>query len=461
MFEHISVAASRRPGSPTSAATRDLRSWLAGYILAATGVAAIPVGLNRPSLWLVWGICICLLALVYLVILHRTSPVRSLQIARMPWLLGLALAIPAYGAIQALPLGRWLDLDGLRASISLLPSASSMGALRFTFYIVFAMLVLEAANRRDRAELMSRGLFAAAVAQALWALVALRLFGDMHYWGEKTAYLGAATGTFINRNALATYLGMGGCLGIALMSQGLGRPRGASLALLAATGLAIIALALFATQSRMGIAASALGWALCVTLVFWQRMPPLLQASWSAVLLLAPLCVLVLGSDALLLRVFETESDLRERLAGYTLVLQLIAERPVLGHGFDAFRPAFERVHLAPLDPSLIWDRAHSTYLSHWVELGLLAGSLPLLLGLALGWRLFRRAGALPAAALAALVIASTHALVDFSLEMPANAILLIAILGLGLAPVASPQDSPRSNLKPNMRRPRPQSQDN
>jgi cyanate permease len=36
-------------------------------------------------------------------------------------------------------------------------------------------------------------------------------------------------------------------------------------------------------------------------------------------------------------------------------------------------------------------------------------------------------------AALSVLVIAALHSLVDFSFEMPANVILLVAILGMGL----------------------------
>jgi hypothetical protein len=40
----------------------------------------------------------------------------------------------------------------------------------------------------------------------------------------------------------------------------------------------------------------------------------------------------------------------------------------------------------------------------------------------------------MPAAALGALVLGALHSTMDFSLEMPANMFLFLAILGLGVA---------------------------
>jgi len=50
---------------------------------------------------------------------------------------------------------------------------------------------------------------------ALLAMVFLILLGDCGILGGMTAYLGAATGSFINKNSFATFLGMGLIIGLA------------------------------------------------------------------------------------------------------------------------------------------------------------------------------------------------------------------------------------------------------
>jgi O-antigen ligase len=112
----------------------------------------------------------------------------------------------------------------------------------------------------------------------------------------------------------------------------------------------------------------------------------------------------------------------------------MIAARPLTGFGADSFPLAYEIFHRPPVPADLVWDRAHSTYLTLWAESGLVFGSLPPLAGalaLALLWP--RRQAPLAAAAIAALCLSGLHSLVDFSLEIPANLYLLLAVTGLGL----------------------------
>jgi O-antigen ligase len=144
------------------------------------------------------------------------------------------------------------------------------------------------------------------------------------------------------------------------------------------------------------------------------------------------------------LRFLDVGQSAEVRIETYRQVWQMIAARPWLGYGGGAFEQAFGLFHQPPL-VGYIWDRAHNTYLTLWVELGVLVGSLPLL---ALGLVLVRLAAGLvrareswPAilAALGVLLVSAVHSTVDFSLEMQANALVLVALLAIGLGAVRPP----------------------
>jgi len=297
-----------------------------------------------------------------------------------------------------------------------------------------------------RARRIGWAIYAGVVAHAVWGLVALNLLGDSHFWGEKQVYRGAVTGVFVGRNAFATFLGMGAVLGLALWIERRHAPRIRRPGILAPetvvaalfwTTLALLLLALAGTQSRMGLVAATAGLVVVVLASRW----PEGQRRGRLLLALAALAGgVLLAAGGVLGRALFTLGDAAARLELWRQILPMIAARPLTGYGLDAFAPAFELFHRPGLSPALIWDYSHSTYLALWVEMGLLAGSLPLLAGgLVLARlirlrRISRHDAALPVAALAAASLAALHALVDFSLEIQGNLFLLLAILGLGLA---------------------------
>src|SRR5690606_27910085 len=131
----------------------------------------------------------------------------------------IAMIVPVYAVFQAQNLAGMLPTGAREMrgrTISMVPDASVIGALRFFGYLILLALVIEVATRRDRVNLMTKVLFVGITLQAVWALIALKLLGDAALWGEKTAYLGMATGSFINRDSLATFLGFGLVVGAAL-----------------------------------------------------------------------------------------------------------------------------------------------------------------------------------------------------------------------------------------------------
>ena len=432
-------------------------------------VSAVPVASARPSWWLLWTAVIAVLWLVWQWREFRlakqtgrtndpASPYRGLLLA--------GFCVPLYGALQSLDIAFLLPDILLRLpapmagfdipAISLMPAASFMAALRLCGFLLFLMLVIAVATRRERVQLMTRILFWGVVVQAVWALVALKLLGDFSLFGEKIAYHGSATGTFVNRNSLATFLGFGLVMGAVLIGRKLGPQDGAvmrvsrpigplerlgSEGLFVLIGMVLIGLALVMTQSRLGLFSSLVGLAVTV-LLLWSRAANFglrqVLAVVGAFVVLGGVA-LVIGAGGLTDRSLFVANDGDTRWNLYLQVWEMVRMRPLTGFGLDTFAAAFESFRSPPLLGASYYSLAHNSYLGLWAEMGLVVGSLPpLLLFLAAGhlWRKLRSGTDFPAQAAGALgvmVLGAVHALGDFSLEIPANNYLFLAIVGLGL----------------------------
>jgi O-antigen ligase len=420
---------------PTKAQLADFGVWnsrFAGGLMALAVISALPLASNRPLWWLIWTLVIAAMAVVYHLLAWPRLRLRAARIRPFAGLFALAAMVPAMAVLQSLAHGG-----------SVVPQASQLGALRVLGYLMFFALVIEVATRRARVLWMTRILFYGISFQAVWALLALNLLGDVAVFWQKTAYLGMATGSFVNRNGLACFLGFGLILGSALLGaqtdragsrSGLRQFGGESGVILAA--MLIQALALLATQSRLGLGAALAGLMVTVLLQLRQRAGLLPLA-----MLLAGLGLLgLLWGQGVFERMLVAQTDAATRIELYRQILAMIQQRPWTGFGFDGFAPAFETFRAPPLAMGVSFGHAHNSYLGLWAELGVVVGSLPPVLGLlasGICWRRLRcKEGydSNAAAAIGALVLAALNAAADFSLEIPANAYVALAILGMGLS---------------------------
>lgn len=437
--------ASRR--SRSSRANR-LLGWAAFAILA---LLPLPLGGDRPILWtattLIFGILACGYSAWFL-LRDREFRVGLGDV----WLETLFFGLVAlYAVVQILPtgglVGGWTAGDTLATHTNTISLAPGDTILFLTLWLGFGMaffLLLQVGANAKRARRIIELLFWVFVAYAVIGLLSLTQWGDTLLGMQKTLYRGSATGTFAYRNAFATFLAFGLAIGVALTTVELqpdDRHRHWVRISWHGLGIAVLAATLLATQSRMGVLSGAAG--AVATVAFTVRKSragvavavALILGGFAVALLLLPL----FGQD-LLMRVLDVERSSAQRGDLYAQVWGMIAIRPLIGFGAHAFPVAFTMFHQLPVTADYTWNQSHSTYLALWSELGLIFGTLPMLLLLLAGGRIVRASmrsiqtpRAVTAAAIGCLVVTAIHSTVDFTLEIEANAYMLVTVVALAL----------------------------
>jgi O-antigen ligase len=470
------------PENPGGAGTADgcaPRWWSAlhGLLVALLLWAPLPLGSNRPWSWTLLALAVGVLLLAWCGAELRRPRVRSLPAP--VWLAGgLIGGVLGWAWIQTRPSG-WLahpiwawaaEYDAaVQARPSVDPFAGGEAMLRLLSYAGVFWLGLALARDGGAARRLLRAILLIVAAYAAWGLV--RHFGGVdHLLPPAGSDRGSLTSTFVNRNHAATYLGMGAVIAFALvwerLQSYLARDRGAGvvalgelmerdvLLVIAMLGLVVATLL---TGSRGGLLGLGAGLATMLGLALaGARVGARAGALAAGVVVLAGLGLLRLGGRATLERLAELDQELTlagtNRLTLWQKCLDLIRERPLTGHGHGTFEQLF---HLTR-DPGFerVWHTAHNTYLEHAVELGLPAtlalygGLLALVVHCLRGALGGGRDRVLPAAAVGVSALVASHALVDFSLQIPAVALTYAAVMGIGCAqaaPFARRSRHPRS----------------
>lgn len=437
---------------------------LAWLILVLVALAPLPLGSTPPLSWTIWGLALGLMAI--LTIASRTMAGRQPAALEAPFVVGQVgfVILCLYLALQILPIGSLVGPFALTLSdgstiemdtISVSPGDTILMLLRMlSFGLLLALTALAARSHRGR-DLLLSGIVIIVTLHALHGLLALFQFGDTLYGMEKAKYPGVATASFLNRNVYATFLAIGTAVALTCAARSMIQPRGDGLrlhydarALLHLVAAAIMVTTVVTTQSRAGLAVTVVG---AVTVLIAavstnvRMLRPLLLLT-PVLLVLFGVMFLRLGEDVWLR--YESVSDaFNFRLELYRQVLELISHRPWLGFGGGTFELAFTTVHDQALATELTWNEAHNTYLELWADLGLIFGSIPVLMAAGLFIlilvRLSRGQGSWSGqtATLAAIAIVAIHSLFDFSLEIEAVTFLFVTVCGIGLAATSARQN--------------------
>ena len=459
------LAGTRTRRKSSTGQTR-LNTVLMGALLLLLVLAPLPFASVRLVFTGMWAAYLGVVGLIYLVLLLQRG--EGMRVA--PGKLGVPLLLMSitclYLVVQMLPLFSFTlaTADGAEiaaSTISIAPSSTLLALTRQLSYGLLFILVAQVSVNDARRALALNVLLLVIIACGVYALISLQS-GDTILGLPKWAYLGSATGTFVNRNSFATFLGFGAIIALSQAAAQLlrqaerhkddGRIRHiSSNVLLYLLGYAILLSVIIATQSRMGLASTLAGSLVVVLLMLGST------RRYGLLIWLAPVGLLVVGGglalfgSGLLDRVgaVDVSADIRARL--YEQVTQLIAMRPWTGFGGGAFELAFPLVHQPPVSPDFAWTRAHSTYLTLWSELGLIAGTLPMLAVALLAARLLaairqkRGSWTAQTIALGVISVGAVHSLVDFSLEIPANALMFVALVAMGVGTATMTSSSSKS----------------
>lgn len=444
-----------------SSPTRNLNDQTANILILVIALSVIPYASLRPFFWTLWAVALGGIAFGYFTILTaRRYKLRVSLKSFWPFAVPFAL-VAAWMVIQIVPFGAVFGpvffstqtgTEIASNTLSLSPGDTTLALLRWLTYGALFFLTVQVSFRASRARKLLWAFLIITVLQALYAFFALYYLGDTNLIMEKEKYFGDATGTFLNRNTLATYLAFGAVIATALaiptaaIEEQKGKRKSQlsvwlasyqSHNLLALACLGVLLAALLATHSRMGFAAGMCG----VLATLMVRLPDNRQRLILAGATVTAVAIgLAFYGDGLLTRLFRIADDTAFRANLYDQVWQMIGDRPLLGFGADGFVQAYPLYHAPPVPTVFTFYKAHSTYLANWLELGVVFGTLPILIVAAFLVKMLsqvvvkkiRKAEA--SVAVGVIVIAAIHSLVDFSLEIQAVTMLFTALMAVGMS---------------------------
>lgn len=411
---------------------------------------------------------------------------RVIRISQNPFLLGFFL-IAAVLLIQMLPVfssgviawfspqsvvvSDWkplvMDIGPRTGSITPYIHPVRESLIRWVVYGLFFLGMVHVLNTRKRIE------------TAIWVVLILGCFeavygifenysGTNHiWWFNKLSYADVVTGTYVNRNHFAGLMEMGVMLSagftVAMVSRKRA-PGGRSdrkrpvddwkkrLAamdqvvfkrmLILFMGI-IMGVGLILSASRGGIISASLGLLTMALLLLFNKM----HRRKSLVLLCLFLGILVyglsVGMDYTVKRFeyFDSTFEDRSRLARNTL--RIYDDFSKTGIGIGNLRYAFPR-YQAIEDADGFVDYTHNDWAQFLAEGGV-AGAVALLAGIGIYligfWRRWRKrndvlAVGLGAASISAMVSLGVHSYSDFNLHIPANFLMLMAVMAIGCSAV-------------------------
>ena len=203
-------------------------------------------------------------------------------------------------------------------------------------------------------------------------------------------------------------------------------------------------MALFLTQSRGAVGATFIACVVAVALISTRRLtadtPSAEFVTWRRYATIVIGLLVVVGLFALfagrtVYRMQEQGSE-DARWCAFSSTIAAIKDNWIFGAGFGAFPDVFPVYRDSDCAGIFgVWDRANNFFLEGWLGLG-----LPFLIALAIGYvvliaafirgvKVRHKFRFIPVMGLAALILASLHSVVDFSLQIPGVGVYFAAIM--------------------------------
>jgi O-antigen ligase len=444
---------------------RGLNRFTATLFLVVIAAAPLPFGSAAPPAIAFW--CVVLgIGLVF------ARPPR-LQRLHLAMLAGIALVIAGYLFVLHEQLVEhpwiaplhpiWSEVSGITGQ-KLTPSASiahnqpayALGAPFAAILALVSGIVVGCDRVRARQALWTMAWSGAAY--ATYGIFSFVVFPGKILWRQKQAYLTDVTGTFVNRNTAAAYFGSCAVVWLLLLCDAVRQslPPGPiewsmfsertlshtpKRAVIACALLFVCLAAMFMTRSRGGVVLSLLMLVVAFALSFRRDFSHLsTRMAGIAVALVIVFMLLQIMGAGVNARFNVNDLASEGRLETYRSTLRLIADYPWFGTGLGTFALSYPAYRSDRVPVLGVWDRAHSTPLELAAEVG-----LPLAGAIVVGWLIIfavlmrgliirRRDAVIPLAGLLVGLLGNLHSMIDFSLQIPGYALVVFAVVGVGLA---------------------------
>jgi len=330
--------------------------------------------------------------------------------------------------------------------------------LKLAAYFLIFFLATQAFRTRDELTKVAWFLIVLCFVVCLFGITQHFTSGSEIYWTEALKTRGEPFGPYVNRNHFAGFVELTLPMGLAMLIF-----RGVHRDVLPLTALLTIVpvSALILSGSRGGIISFAFEVGILVLLVRSRR------GAWKsarviaagAVALVALAMVAWIGASTAIERFSELKSPevtLGRRISMARGAAHIFLDHPIIGCSIGTMVDVFPRYETA-YDGKLV-DHVHNDYMETLAETGLLGG----LCGAIFLWLLYREARrnfeaeqghfsrALHAGAIAAVSGMLLHSLVDFNLQIPANATLFLLQACLVISPTVNSNSQAKGRAEPN-----------
>ena len=383
------------------------------------------------------------------------------------WIVLPFLLVVAWAAMQGLPITPtawhhtlWQAARGgielpVVGTVSLDPFVTGSALALLLSYAGVFWLSLQLCHDPGRARWAMRVVTVAGLAYAAYGFVAQILDAEAVLAQSRIVQKDALTSTFVNRNNFATYAGLALICSTGLFFRhfnrsfhSAGRSRkliwvlandlpGWGVVIIGAWFMLITAVLL--TYSRGGFFSTALGLIALLVVVGIGTAASLRQMAIVAVpVLVAGISFFFLSGEVTSQRLARTAIDSEGRFSIYESTIDGIARAPLKGTGYGTFYDSFRLIR--DQSASFNFARAHNTYLENALELGVPAASVLVLAVIVMGWqcaagaRRSERSAIHAGVGIGATVLVGAHAMVDFSLQIPAVAVTYMFVMGAAVA---------------------------
>jgi O-antigen ligase len=299
-----------------------------------------------------------------------------------------------------------------------------------------------------------------ALAVALVGIVQEALLDDSHrliygFWRPRQG--GSVFGPFVNRNHFAGWMVMVlplvGAYGWSLVQRaGEGRRRGSvdwvrwmgsvdgNRLILVATCALVMAVSLVMTSSRSGMVACAVAMGVLLLFVAARTRGAARWAVTGGLLAAMAVALLWAGAGTVVARFERSSEDVRGRMAAWGDTTRIIADFPLFGTGLGGYRQAMLIYQSGGREA--MYAQAHNEYLQIAAEGGVLVVLPAAAVFLVLVSGILRRLRSLDddtvtfwirRGAVAGLIGVAAQSVVEFSLQMPGNAAMFVAMAAVAL----------------------------